>query len=82
MSTITIEPKLPVIAGFVVIPDDNNNLPKVTPAEVLLAISGTYVLTFGITDKRDFVVFPTYDSNNKAAEDYYEEVRALARTKL
>lgn len=79
---ITIEPKLPVIAGFVAIPDDNNNLPKITPAEVLSAISGTYILTFGTTDKRDFVVFPNYDSNSKAAEDYYEEVRELARAKL
>lgn len=82
MATITIEPKLPVIAGFVVIPDDNNNLPKVTAAEVLLAISGTSILTFGTTDKRDFVVFPGYDSQSKAAEDYYDEVRALARAKL
>lgn len=82
MATITIEPRLPIIAGFVTIPDDNNNLPKVTSAEVIAIIPTAYVMVFGTTDKREFLVLPSYDSQSKAAEDYYEDIRVLARSKI
>jgi hypothetical protein len=82
MTQIDITYKLPVIQGFVIIPDDNNNLPKLTVAEVLEAFPTAYVVDFSVTEHRKFVAFPAFHSDSHVAEDFYAELRALARTKL
>ena len=74
---------LPVIAGFVEMPNDlDNSLPLVTPAEVLAAIPGTAIEYFGITDIRQFVTFPGFDSTVSYAEDFYQQVKNIALAKL
>lgn len=76
-SDIKITRTLPIVGGFVKIPDDNNNMPKVGPTETAYD-----VLEFGVTSKMKFIKFPEVAVDDQTNVDYQKVVEDIALAKL
>ncbi|MBD3407287.1 MAG: hypothetical protein GF411_14310 [Candidatus Lokiarchaeota archaeon] len=73
MMVITIERRLPVINGFVRIPDVGNRaLTSLTPAAVesLIPVSSESTIV-----DQNFVAFPAYYADEVVPEDYFGTLR-------
>jgi len=78
MAYPTMRRRLPVINGFVAVPDDQiKNPTTLTPQDVLTLIPGSQLIKVGDheTDQQ-FVELPEFDY--AAPEDYYAILRAAA----
>ena len=77
MTTITITRTLPVINGFVRVPNvDQRALTKVLPTDVTASIAGTDEVKMV---RQNFVAFPAFDRElDWPTDDWYGTVRALA----
>jgi hypothetical protein len=77
LNEIKIVRTLPVVGGFIKIPHDNSNLPKVNPTEVPFD-----TLSFGVTRKMTFIEFPEVSADNQENVDYQKVVEDVALAKL
>lgn len=76
LNEIKIVRTLPVVGGFIKIPHDNSNLPKVVPIEVPFAV------VFDAALKMTFVEFPEVAADNQVNVDYQKVVEDVALAKL
>jgi hypothetical protein len=79
MSYPTVNRRLPIINGFVPVPDDQVEHPTtLTPEEVIDLIPGSAIITIGDTQKgsTQYVELPEYVF--AAPEDWYAILRAAA----
>jgi hypothetical protein len=79
MATITPinrAPKLPIINGFVVVPDNPIDK-RIRTSDALAAISGSSIsLRPFITDsEQDLFLLPEFERDNQFPEDYYQILR-------
>lgn len=84
---INITLKLPIINGFVSIPDHNNKLPPVTPDEVIAEIPTAYVESLPFNENKTVwgyksLVLPSYTPDDGPASDFYQTIRNIALAKL
>lgn len=82
MATITPiyrQVKLPVINGFVSVPDNPINR-RITLTDALLAIAGSTVepSPFLTDDEQQLFVLPSWERENMFPEDYYAQLRAAS----
>ena len=78
MSYPTMSRRLPIINGFVAVPDDQILHPTtLTPAEVLTLIPGSTKIKVGQQESdQEFIQLPAFDF--AAPEDWYAVLRAAA----
>jgi hypothetical protein len=77
LNSIKIIRTLPIVGGFIKIPHDNNNLPKVDPTEVPYS-----VLEIDITSRMKFIEFPEVAADSQTNVDYQKVVEDIAIAKL
>lgn len=77
LNEIKIIRTLPVVGGFIKIPHDNSNLPKVGITEVPFD-----TFSFGVTSKMTFIEFPEVAADNQENIDYQKIVEDVAVAKL
>ena len=82
--TISIVKKLPVVNGFVVVPNtDNSKLTSVTPAEAEILIAGSdeqkefyiNVKSRGCQNYRTQLEFPAFNSQTIYPDDWYQTLK-------
>lgn len=78
---ISRQPKLPIIDGFVVVPDiDRTENLLLSLSDALSAIPGSTVLInpFVTDNEQNLYVLPEFDRENRFPEDFYATLRAAA----
>jgi hypothetical protein len=82
MDLITTSIHLPIIDGYVIVPD-GEFLPKLTVAEVQSTFPTTTVVTLYKTEKfpRQFLSFPAVITGSSLPVDYYAVLRTQAAAK-
>lgn len=81
INEIFIERKLPIINGFVQIPDGEILLRNtLTPTEAEAAIDGSSVIKISgnMRSDREWFVLPQFDREDGAPEDFFQELRDAA----
>ncbi len=77
LNEIKIVRTLPVVGGFVKIPRDNSNLPRVNPDEVPF---DTFI--FGVTRNMTFIQFPEVSADASTNYDWQGVVEDIAVAKI